>query len=121
MEAMNFDSVKEAVILFEDCATKRALALQEGKSKIANRNFDKLVLIAKYLREQKALCELARFYEHPIIGVRITVAAYLLPIYEKKSISVLKEIVKMKVVGSFDAEMLIKEWEKGNLQDFYTV
>jgi hypothetical protein len=53
--------------------------------------------------------------------VRAWAASYLLPLYEKESIRVLKEIVNMKTFGSLDAEMTIKEWKNGNLRNFYTL
>ena len=115
------EDVQEALKLFEDAAQKRNAAINEGHSKIANRNYDKIVNIAKYLRDCKSLHELSIFYTHPDIGVRKTAATYLLPVNEKESIKVLKEIAKLNGLAAFDAKMTIQEWENGNLRNFYTL
>jgi hypothetical protein len=44
-----------------------------------------------------------------------------LPVDEKQSLDILKEIANMKIRGSLDAEMTIQEWKNGNLRNFYTV
>lgn len=122
METMKkIKNVKEALELFESAAMERSEALKMSNSKKANRNYDKMAIIVKYLRENKSLHELAVFYQHPDICLRSSAAAYLLPLYEEKSIDVLQEIAEMKGIEGFNAEMTIKEWKKGNLHDFYTL
>ena len=61
------------------------------------------------------------FYTHPNLSVRSWAAAYLLPVYEKESIEILEEIAKLEGLEALEAEILIKEWKKGNLHDFYTL
>lgn len=115
------NDLKEALKLFEDAATKYGEAIRSGKSRIANRNYDLKADIAKYLRKNNSLHELSAFYTHPDISVRLSAAVYLLPVYEKESIKILKEIAKMNGIESFDAEMTVKEWENGNLRNYYTL
>ena len=114
-------SVEQALSLFEKYAIIRGNALNEGNSRIANKCYDKLRKITTYLKKEKQLSQLSTFYNHHNLHVRSVAAAYLLPIFEEKSIKVLKEIAKLHVFGSFDAEMTIKEWKNGNLKNFYTV
>lgn len=122
METMRkINNLKEALKFFEDAAIKYGEAIRNGKSKIANRNFDILADIAKYLRKNNSLYELSIFYTHPDISLRSWAATYLLPVYEKESIKVLKEIAKMDGIESFNAEMTIKEWKNGNLRNYYTL
>ena len=83
-------------------------AVRSGKSKIANRNYDKIKSIVIFLKNNKSLGRLAVYYVHPNLSVRAWAASYLLPLYEKESIRVLKEIVNMKTFGSLDAEMTIR-------------
>lgn len=121
METMRkINNLKEALKFFEDAAIKRGEAIREGHSKIANRNYDKMTDIAKYLRANNSLHELSIFYIHPDIALRLS-AAYLLPVYEKESIKVLKEVAKMDGIESLNAEMTIKEWKNGNLRNYYTL
>ncbi|HJA55866.1 MULTISPECIES: DUF2019 domain-containing protein [Bacteroides] len=115
-------NLKEALEIFEDAAIKQADAImQKGSSKIANRNYDKILSVAQYLRENKLLPELSVFYMHPNLSVRSWAAAYLLPVYEEESIKILEEIAKFEGFGALDADILIKEWKKGKLRDFYTL
>ena len=107
--------------LFEDAAIKQEEAISMGKSKIANRNYDKIAEVIKYLRINKTLDKLSVFYIHPNQSVRSWAAAYLLPVNEKESIKVLKKIANRKGPGAFDAKMTIQEWENGNLRNFYTL
>lgn len=118
------DDLEELLKSFEEAEIKRSEALKVNKSRIANANFDKVQEIVKRLRTMNALPELARFYEHPEIHLRISAAAYLLPVYEERSIRVLQEISEMKGLKNmeaFCAEMTIQEWEKGHLRNFYTL
>ena len=121
METMKIENVDEALCLFEEAAIKQEEAIRSGKSKIANRNYDKMRSVVIFLKSNKSLGRLAVYYVHPNLSVRAWAASYLLPLYEKESIRVLKEIVNMKTFGSLDAEMTIKEWKNGNLRNFYTL
>jgi len=123
MEAMRkIKNLKEALEIFEDAAIKHSDAItQKGSSKIANRNYDKISAVAMYLRENKLLPELSVFYTHSNLSVCLWAAAYLLPVYEEESIKILEEIAKLEGLEAFNAEILIKEWRKGNLHDFYTL
>lgn len=121
MEAIKIENVEEALKLFEDAAIKQSDASNNGKSKIANRNYDKIVSSISYLKNNDSLKELTRFYEHSNVFVRIWAASYLLPLYERKSLKILKEIADRNVLGSLEAEMTIKEWKNGNLKTFYTL
>ena len=42
METMKIENVDEALCLFEEAAIKQEEAVRSGKSKIANRNYDKI-------------------------------------------------------------------------------
>lgn len=122
METMKrVESIEQALKLFEEYSTKRGKALYSGDSKTANRCYDNIRKIVHILRDEKQLDRLAIFYNHPNTFVKSAAATYLLPVHEKESIKVLKEISKMKVFGSLDAEIIIKEWKNGNLRDFYTL
>ena len=77
--------------------------------------------MVSFLRKKHELSQLATFYTHPNINVRLAAAAYLLPVDEKQSLKVLKEIAQAKVFESLDAQMTIREWKNGNLKNFYTL
>lgn len=121
MGTIKIENVREALKLFEDAAIKQGDASNTGKSNVANRNYKKIATIVSYLKANGALNELTVFYVHSNLFVRTWAAAYLLPLYEKRSLEVLKEIANMNALGSLEAEMTIKEWKNGNLKNFYTL
>ena len=102
-------------------AIKRGEALEEGKSQIANRCYDKIHRIVDSLKKGNQLSLLAKLYNHSNSWVRLTASVYLLPLYEKESLTALSRIAKMDGLCAFEAEMTIKEWKNGNLKNFYTV
>ena len=118
---MKIKDIDEALSLFEKAAIEQGEASKLGKNKTANRNYDKIKNVVMYLKNNESLNRLSVFYVHPNVSVRIWAASYLLPLYEKESIKVLKEIAKMKFFGSLDAQMTIREWKNGNLRNFYTL
>lgn len=113
--------VKDALGLFEEAAIKQGEAIDEGNSKAANRNYDKIAEVAKFLRANKCIKELSVFYEHSNVSVRLFAAAYLLPVDEKRSLEVLYEISQMRGIESHNAKMTIQEWKNGNLRNYYTL
>lgn len=122
METMKkIDNIQQALDLFEKYSISQGKALDVGNSRVANYNYDRIEDVVRYLREKKELSRLSVFYTHSNAYVKLGAAAYLLPVFEKESLKVMKEIVKTKGILSLDAEMTIKEWKKGNLRNFYTL
>lgn len=103
---------------FEQAASKFSEATIEGNARVANRNFDKIEKIVSYLKENDSLDELRMFLKHDVIGVRMLAASYLLSKYEKEASYVLEEISNGKGMIPFIVEMTLKEWRKGNLNDY---
>ena len=112
--------VEQALTQIVKYAIKRGEALEEGKSQIANRCYDKIRRIVDSLKEENQLSLLAKLYDHSNSWVCLTASVYLLPLYEKESLSNLRRIAKMDGLCAFEAEMTIKEWKNGNLKNFYT-
>lgn len=119
---MKINDVKHALSLFEKYNVQRGDALNLGNSKKANSCYDKIRNIVAFLKEEKAIPTLSVFYNHPNPYVRLNASAYLLPIDEKRSLSVIKTIEnEEKGIISVTAKYTIKEWENGNLKGFYTL
>ena len=122
METMKkIESIQQALDLFEKYSISRGKALEAGNSKVANYNYDRIGDVVNFLREEKDLSKLSVFYNHPNAFVKLSAAAYLLPVFEKESLKAMKEITKVKGIVSLNAEMTIKEWKNGNLRNFYTL
>lgn len=115
------ETIEQALELFEKYSISRGTAIDSGNSKSANRCYDKIRNLILFLRERKELPQLAIFYHHPNAFVRLAAAANLLPVFEKESLKVMREITKEKGIVSLEAEMTIKEWKNRNLKTFYTL
>jgi len=109
-------SVDSAVSLFEEYVISRAEALEKGDVKSANRNFDKMVKVVAYLKNEKELEKLSPLLTHSNEDVRLEAACYLLPVNEQRSINVLNKIAKTTGINSLTAETTLSEWQNGNLK-----
>lgn len=122
METMKkVESIEQYLILFEEYSINKGEAMNTGGSKSANRYYNNIENIVGYLRESKRLSQLSVFYNHPNAFVRLSAAAYLLSVFEKESLKVMKKISKENGIVSLNAKMTIREWENGNLRNFYTL
>ena len=52
METIEIENVDEALCLFGEAAIKQEEAIRSGKSKIANRNYDKMRSVVIFLKKQ---------------------------------------------------------------------
>ncbi len=115
-------TVDELLALFEKHAMNHGEAMASGNSRKANYSHDKILEAVHYLKKKNKLEALVVFYNHSNMSVRSWAACFLLPMYEKKSLKILKEIAGMNIPSvSFDAKMVIQEWKNGHLKDFYTL
>jgi hypothetical protein len=110
----NIDSAIDIII---DSANKHAIASEMGDYKTANKNFDLIQKAVIYLRNNNGINKLEELLYHENVSVQLAAASYLLIHDEKKAIAVLENIVKQNIPHkSFDAEMVLSEWRKGNLR-----
>ena len=101
---------------FEEAANMHALATEQGDYKSANKNYDIVVKIITYLKDNNAIDKLLIFLNNPSIGVRMAAATYLLPKYENEGLKTLDDIRNSKGIHSLTASTIINEWENGNLK-----
>ena len=119
---MNIKDVNHALFLFEKHNIQRGEALNVGNGKKANYHYDRIRKIIVFLKREKALMNLSIFFTHTNPYVRLDAAANLLPLYEKDCLKIMKAIEKdEKGIVVIEAEYTIKEWENGNLKEFYTL
>ncbi len=110
------NSIESAMNLFEEYSINHSNALEKGDYKNANKNYDKIIGIVSYLKKENAVDKLSILLSSSNTSVRLAVATFLLPINEKQSKNVLKEIGKTSGLLSLRAETILSEWEKGNLK-----
>lgn len=108
--------IPTALSLFEEAAIKHAEATKKSDYKTGNKNYNKEIKALSFLKEHEGIDELLKYLDHDNIGVRTAAATYLLPKHEKEGIRVLEDIAKGSGILSFNAEMTLKEWRKGNLK-----
>ena len=108
--------ISEAIKLFEEAAINHAEATENGDYKTGNKAYQKKIVAISYLKEHNSVDKLLEYLNHSNIRVRLSAATYLLPKYEKEAIQVLEQIAEGTGILSFNAEMTISEWRKGNLK-----
>ncbi|PKL81102.1 MAG: DUF2019 domain-containing protein [Ignavibacteriae bacterium HGW-Ignavibacteriae-4] len=110
------NNISSALNLFIESAKEHTLATEEGNYRKGNKNYYLIVEAISYLRNNNSLTELKPLLNNSYIGVRLWTACYLLPVFEKESLLILKDIVEEGGIHSLSAEMTICEWKKGNLK-----
>ena len=99
-------TVDELLALFEKHAMNHGEAMASGNSRKANYSHDKISEAVHYLKKKNKLEALVDFYNHSNMSVRSWAACFLLPMYEKKSLKILKEIAGMNIPSVF----LMQKW-----------
>jgi hypothetical protein len=112
-----FKDIPAALAAFEVAAEKHAVATETGDHKTANKNYDIIISVVNVLKSENKIDYLYQFLSHNSIGVRSAAASYLLESYEKQAVEVLEQIKGSEYgIHSFNAEMVLSEWRKGNLK-----
>ncbi|WP_102027783.1 HEAT repeat domain-containing protein [Salirhabdus sp. Marseille-P4669] len=88
-------------------------------SRKTNHLYDKNFKNYKMLKQfgNKGIVELEKLLEHPSDYVKYSSATHLLSVKEDKAKEVLKKLVNKPQLFGFSVEMLLREWDKGNLKN----
>jgi hypothetical protein len=108
--------IETALLNMEEAANKHAEAIEQGDSKAANKNYAVMVKNITFLKNQNSIDKLSAFLNHGSTGVRLWASTYLLSVKEDEALKVLEHIASGTGILSFSAEMVVKEWKKGNLK-----
>jgi hypothetical protein len=89
-------------------------------SRKTNRLYDKCFGNFKVLKSlgNKGIDELEKLLQYPNDYVNYCSAIHLLSVKEEKAKEVLNRLVSKSPPFGFSVEMLINEWDKGNLKDY---
>ena len=110
-------SQEEALRLFEENSIKQAQTLETGNYKLGNRCFDNKIKCLSYLYKTNGMGMLEQLLSHENVGVRESASYAYLSVCPKKGEEVLSEIANGSYgIHSFNAEMILKEWKKGELK-----
>jgi len=114
---MKIKDKDQALKFFVESAIEHTKGSHNGDYKLANKNFTKVAKSAKYLRDNDALVELNQLIEHEEKGVQLWALTYLLSTCECLAKEKLSEIRDANLTHySFNAKMILQEWESGNLE-----
>jgi hypothetical protein len=89
-------------------------------SRKTNRLYDKSFKNFKTLKGlgSKGIAELEKLLEHPNDYVKYWSAIHLLSVKEENAKDVLNQLVNKPELFGFSVEMLISEWNQGNLKEY---
>ncbi len=120
MSNVEIKTTEEAIKIFEDESINHGLFTENGDSKKANESYFLINKSASFLHNQKSLDLLLSLLENDNLSVRLWSAYYLLDTNNKdKALDVISKISKGSGIVSFNAEMTLKEYNKGNLKIIY--
>jgi transcriptional regulator len=115
----------EVDVLVQKCiksAIEHGIAAYEvvENSRKTNRLYDKNFKNFKALKQlgNKGIGELEKLLSHPNDYVKYSSATHLLSIEEKKAKEVLKKLVNKPELFGCSVEMLLSEWDRGNLREY---
>lgn len=91
-------------------------ATRDGDYRSANRCFNIKTEVVSKLDELERRAALLELLDHQSSFVRCAAAARTLKIDEERATATLEELSKEPGLVGFDAEMILKEWRKGNLE-----
>lgn len=88
--------------------------------KKTNKLYDKCFKNFKELKSVKikGINELEKLLEHPNDYVKLSAATHFLSINEGKAKKVLKQLENKPELFGFVVEMLLSEWDEGNLKEY---
>jgi hypothetical protein len=110
------ESIEEALAIFEESAIIQGQTQETGDYKKGNKYHKLEMQCVVYLYEHGHLADLEKFLNHKNVYVRADAAFMLLPISEKRSKAILKEIVKKEHgIQRLLSEIELKEWENGEV------
>lgn len=103
---------------FVAACIKQEDSLEHGDSKTANKQYRIIQSIRRDLKANPlyGIEKLIPFLEHPSANVRLVAAFSLIPIIPEQAKAVLRALSAGRGLVSFSAEMILSEWEKGNLK-----
>ena len=112
-----FSGQDKALKLFEENSIKQAQTLKTGNYKLGNECFDNKIKCLSYLYKTNGMGMLEQLLSHENVGVRESASYAYLSVCPQKGEEVLSEIANGTYgIHSFNAEMILKEWKKGELK-----
>jgi hypothetical protein len=99
-------------------AEARAVALDNGNSKLANRNYDKLVALIPEIKAcgSEGDFTLLRLMKDPVKAIACWAAIYCLPFAEDESLRKLDAIAERGGLTGHEAMMVARLWRSGELE-----
>ncbi len=102
---------------YVESAINHGNSTMQGDSKLANKSYDEIIKNIKNLRTfgDEGNLKLEKLLKHDNESVRLWAATHSLKCNEKQAKSTLGSLAKSEGILSFNAEMVIIEWNAGRL------
>lgn len=101
---------------FIDASIKYGEAIEQGESKIANKQSSVIRKIRKQLVESYKLDILIPSLQHENDYVKLNVASSIIGILPNDAREVLGELQSRKGLVGFEAKMFLQEWDRENIR-----
>lgn len=114
---MAIKTTEEALRIFIKSVNEHTKATENGEYKIVNKNYRLITDAIKYLYRNGELYKLHDLLDDQSLSVKVWAASYLLKDFETEALEILKTASNANIPHvSFNARIIIEEWQKGNLQ-----
>lgn len=108
--------MKELIEKYIAASVNYGMAAEEGNSKEANKQSGIIRKIRKQLKESSCVDLLFSSLKHDNDYVKLNAAAALISAFPEEAKATLQELQTRKGLAAFEAEMFLREWEKGNIK-----
>ena len=118
MDSDKHADIEKLIAKYARAAGAHGRGTVEGNSRLANRNYDKIIDALRELDQQSTDGRkvLRRLYFHQDPAVRVWAATHLIEMDTEGAVRVLREVAEHSGMIGFGAEMVLKEWEAGRLK-----
>ena len=107
-------NVDDAIEKFKMAAIDNRVCAYNGNYRKANRAYDNLMQIKKYLLENNALDLLKQLYEDSNLWVRLAAAIAMAPFDDENAFNIVKKMTDGEGLYSFSAKRTLLNWDKLN-------
>jgi hypothetical protein len=117
--AMQPRTTEELVRVFAEEVNAQDQCIMQGDHRQGNRHAKKYMVAAQELlaRGDEAIDRFCALLDHPLTGVRVTAAAYLLASRTEQAVATLRPIAASGVgLPSLGAQMTLQRYERGELE-----
>lgn len=110
--------LSELILEYRESAINHGKAINDSNLKLANKSYDNMLRALRHMQSNypSAPLELMKLLDDSNDSVAASAATHLINFCQEKSLAVLSKIAGKNGWASFDAQMVLKEWKKGEFK-----